>query len=122
MKCKFIKENGSNCQGNSINGSQYCFTHDPNKTEERNLAVRKGGLAPKRLLLQNEDEIELVSAADAKIFLGKVINCVWRGEIPATPIANTLGFLIRCFLDAHQASDFQDKLDDLEKRLERANL
>ncbi len=118
MKCIFIKENNSQCKANAQSDSTFCFTHDPHKKEERALAVKKGGLAPKKTLLNYEEEICLNNAQDAKIFLAKIINGVWRGDIPATPIANTLGFLIRCFLDAYDKADVEVRLDKLEKEIE----
>ena len=66
--------------------------------EAKIAAVTKGGMVPKKILLNNNEEIILESAADAKRFLSKVISGVWQGSIPATPVANTLGFLVRCFL------------------------
>jgi len=118
MKCIFIKEGNIKCRANAQSGKDYCFTHDPDKKRERALAVRKGGLVPKKVLLNFQEDLVLDDAKDAKIFLAKIINGVWRGVIPATPIANTLGFLIRCFLDAHDKADIEVRLDELEKKVE----
>jgi len=96
--------------------------HDPNKIQERTLAVKKGGLAPKKFLLNNQDEVTLETAQDAKRFLAMVINGVWQGKIPATPVANTLGFLIRCFLDAHDKADIETRLDEIEERIKNGGL
>jgi len=117
MKCKYIKEKGEACQANVINESNYCFMHDPTKSKERALAVRKGGFAKKRILLDNQEEIVLKDSRGAKEFLSKLINAVWRGQIPATPVANTLGFLVRCFLDAHEKSDLEERIDKLEEKI-----
>lgn len=92
--------------------------HDPTKAQERSIAVTKGGKAPKRFLLNNE-KVNLENASDAKQFLSKVINGVWSGEIPATPVANTLGFLVRCFLDAHEKAEIEARLDMIEKEVQR---
>jgi len=122
MRCKFAKPNGERCRANAIKNSDYCFMHDPNKIQERALAVKKGGLAPKKFLLNNQDEVALETAQDAKRFLAMVINGVWQGKIPATPVANTLGFLIRCFLDAYEKADIEMRLDEIEKRIEKGGL
>jgi len=122
MKCKFVKSTGEQCQANAIKNSDYCFMHDPNKIQERTLAVKKGGLAPKKFLLNNQDEVTLETAQDAKRFLAMVINGVWQGKIPATPVANTLGFLIRCFLDAHEKADIETRLDEIEERIKNGGL
>lgn len=117
MKCEFIKHNGQKCQAHCITGSRFCFSHDPSLKEEKEIAVKKGGLAPKKLYLNNEDELVLEDAGDAKRFLARVISGVWQGEIPATPIANTLGFLIRCYLDAIEKADIEIRLDAVEQKL-----
>lgn len=117
MKCHFVKQDGE-CKANAIHGSSYCFMHDPAKEEERKIAVTKGGMSQKKFLLNNSEDIKIQSAADAKAFLSKVISGVWRGEIPATPVASTLGFLVRCFLDAHEKSEIETRLDQIETVIE----
>lgn len=114
MKCNFMKQDGE-CRANALHGSNFCFMHDPTKEEERKIAVTKGGMAPKKFLLNNNEEIVMDTAADAKKFLSRVISDVWTGKIPATPVANTLGFLVRCFLDAQEKSEIETKVDEIEK-------
>jgi len=118
MKCLFIKQGNIQCKANAQSGNDYCFTHDPLKEEERALAVRKGGLVPKKVFLKYHEDLVLDDAKDAKLLLARIINGVWKGEIPATPIANTLGFLIRCFLDAHDKADIEVRLNELEKKIQ----
>jgi len=118
MKCIFIKENDIQCRANAQSDRDYCFTHDPAKRVERALAVKKGGLASKKTLLNFQEEVVLDNAKDAKVLLSKIINGVWKGEIPATPIANTLGFLIRCFLDAYDKADVEVRIEEIERKIE----
>jgi len=122
MKCQFIKPDGTRCNANAMAGSKYCFTHNPDTQKEKQLAVLKGGLAPKKFFIKNQEEISLKTAKDAKDFLAKVINAVWVGEIPATPVANTLGFLVRCFLDSVEKADIETRLDEIEQRLEKGGI
>lgn len=117
MKCTYIKEDKGPCNANSMTGSEYCFTHNPTTRKQHSLAVKKGGLTPKKLYLENSEPVEINDAGDAKKFLSKVINDVWQGKIPATPVANTFGFLVRCFLDAHEKSEIEDRLDEIEKKI-----
>ena len=119
MKCIFIKDANIQCKANAQLNSDYCFTHDPNKKDERALAVMKGGLAPKKTRLNFEEEISLNDATDAKNLLSKIISGVWTGQIPATPIANTLGFLIRCFLDAYDKADVELRITELERKVDQ---
>ena len=119
MKCKFIKQNKEQCRANSTRNSEYCFSHNPAYKEQKKLAVIKGGLTPKKTLLAMDEELILNDANDAKLFLSKVINGVWNGTIPATPVANTLGFLIRCYLDANEKSDIEKKIEELEELISK---
>ena len=42
--CKGIKADGSRCRGEKlISGTEYCWFHDPEKSEERAKASSKGG-------------------------------------------------------------------------------
>jgi hypothetical protein len=122
MMCNYINSTGEKCGMRAIKGSDLCFTHNPEYAEAKKLAVVKGGLAPKKILLDHNQEVELKDAKDARDFLSKVINEVWLGKIPATPVANTLGFLVRCFLDAHENAVVEKKIEEIEERLEKANL
>lgn len=118
MQCKFIKPNGERCRAPALKGSGFCFSHDPNSKGKKAMAVKKGGLAKKKFLLSNEEEIVLRTARDAKNFLAMVINGVWTGKIPATPVANSLGFLVRCFLDAYEKSEIEKRLERIEEKME----
>ena len=108
MICKAYKTDGTPCNANATSNNEYCFSHNPEYAQEKLEAVQKGGYASRKYLLDNDEEVVLNDAADAKVFLGRVINGVWRGEIPATPVGTALGFLIRCFLDAHDKADIEN--------------
>lgn len=118
MKCIFIKQDNIQCRANALSNSKYCFSHDPDKKAEKAMAVKKGGLASKRVLLNFNEDVVLDNAKDAKVFISKVINGVWKGKIPATPTANSLGFLVRCFLDAHDKADVEMRIEKIEKKIE----
>jgi hypothetical protein len=42
-KCAGIKRDGGRCRGIAIDGSDYCYAHDPDRAEERKRAAAKGG-------------------------------------------------------------------------------
>lgn len=117
-QCEFILKDGKQCRALAVKGSRFCFSHDPAYKEKKALAVKKGGLAKKRFFLDNPEKITLENAHDAKKFLAMVINGVWTGSIPATPVANTLGFLIRCFLDAYERADIEARITEIERKIE----
>ncbi len=99
MKCQFVKSNDETCRSNSINGSSYCFRHDPNNSEAQLLASRKGG---QNRALQGVygEEMSFSSPSDVRTFLGKVINGVWTGQVPV-PVGTSMEFLAKWWLEAH---------------------
>ena len=121
MKCTYIKPDGKQCNANAIRNSEYCFSHNPDYTRAKALAVKEGGLNRKHCQTYGK-ALKLETSKDIKRLLGKVINGVWTGKMPANQPANTIGFLSRCFLDAHEASEVESRLQTLEERLERAGL
>lgn len=117
MMCKFIKPDGASCQANATDGSEYCFSHNPEYSEQKQLAVIKGGLNRKHYEAYG-DRIEINTPLDVKKMLAEVINGVWTGKIPSNQPANTIGFLSRCWLDANEQSDIVNRIETVEKLLE----
>jgi len=121
MKCAYIKPNGEQCNANAIHESGLCFSHDPEYAKEKALAVANGGLNRKHYETYGE-ALTLETPQDIKKLLAEVINQLWTGKMPSNQPANSIGFLSRCFLDAHEASEVEKRLDSLEDRLEKAGL
>lgn len=119
-KCNFVKKDKTLCNAKPTKGSNLCFRHNPLFQEAQILASKKGG---ENRALQGTwgQEIRLKTPDDIKTFLGGVINSVWIGDAPVQ-VGSALGFLTRCWLDAYEASEVTDRLDRLEKRLEKAGL
>lgn len=119
--CCFVKEDDSNCQAYPTADSAYCFQHNPANAEIRLLASKKGGEGRRPLPEPYGQDVVLESPLDVRTFLGSVINAVWTGKAPAQA-GSSMGFLARCWLDAHEASELQDKISGLEKRLDEIKL
>ncbi len=119
MQCQFIKSDNTRCRANHIKGSSFCFRHNPASKEAGLVASSKGG---QNRVLQGVygDEIKLNSPSDIRNFIGTVINGVWTGQVPV-PTGSSMGFLARCWLDAHEVSEVQTRMDELEKRLDSLN-
>jgi hypothetical protein len=120
MKCKFIKTNGETCNANPIKGSEYCFSHDPDKKEDKKKAVIKGG-KNRRTIAEYGKTMKLETAKDIKKLIGETINLVWTGQMPANQPANSIGFLARVFLDANEQSDMEERIKNLEDTVENYN-
>lgn len=115
MKCVFIKSDNKKCNANSIKSRKFCFRHDPALSEERLLASTKGG---NNRALQGlyGDEINLNSPQDIKNFIGIVINGVWTGKVPV-PVGTSMGFLAKCWLEAHNSTEIQIRIEVIENKL-----
>lgn len=118
--CAYIKTDGTNCQTYHTTNSLYCFRHNPDNKKKSLLASKKGG-ENRRLQAVFGSPVKIESAADVKIFLGLVINSVWTGQAPV-PVGTAMGFLTRCWLDAYDKSEIEKKINDLEQRLQKADL
>jgi hypothetical protein len=121
MTCSFIKPDGKQCKANAIKNSKFCFSHNPDYSEEKALAVQNGGLN-RHLMLAYGEEMPLETPRDVKNLLGKVILGVWTGKMPSNNPATAIGFLSRAFLDAFEASTVEEKIAQLEGRLENAGI
>ena len=117
-QCNFIKQDGLQCEANATLNSELCFTHNPEMQEAKMVAVTKGGLNRKHYESYGE-LLTLESPDDIKRLLADAINGVWTGKIPANQPANTIGFLARCWIDIHEAMEFEERMDAMEKKLEK---
>ncbi len=118
-QCSFIKANKTLCNAKPVKGSTLCFRHNPLFQEAQLVASSKGG-RNRRLQGVYGHDITLKTPDDIQLFLGTVINAVWTGKVPV-PVGSSMGFLTRCWLDAHEATEVQIRLDNLEKKLEGFN-
>lgn len=116
-KCKYIKNIGVKCNANHIIESEYCFRHEPKYIDKAQQASKKGG-ENRRLQEEFGEEISLQDPAAVKLFIGTVINSVWTGKAP-TQLGTAMGFLAKCWLEAHNASEMQNRIEVIEKRLDK---
>ena len=121
MKCKYIKEDGKQCRANATNGSDYCFNHNPDYEDEKALAVKRGGQNRKLYGVYGEI-VKIETPEDIKSLLAEVINLVKSGKMSASQPANSIAYLSRCWLDAHEASEVEARLSDIENKLEQLKL
>lgn len=117
MKCQAFKADGTPCQANHITNSNFCFRHDPGTKKASLLASRNGGLN-RGLHGPWGQNVKLETPADLKSFLAQVINGVWSGTVPV-PVGSSMGFLARCWLDAHEKSQLEVRLDEIEAKLDK---
>ena len=121
MKCKARKSDGEQCQANAMHGGEYCFRHDQETREQALNASSDGGKA-KRQYNQLGRRMKLDTPKDIKKLMEKAINSLWTGRMPASNPAGSLGYLAKIFLEAFDKSELETRVEELEKRLNQANI
>jgi hypothetical protein len=116
MKCHFIKE-GKQCNANAMSDCEYCFSHNPDASTEKRLAVTKGGLAKKKEEFFSLEPIELKTCEQVIVLLGDTINRIRKvdknGEMPLK-VASTIGFLATHLLRGIESSDLDKRMEIIE--------
>lgn len=113
-QCEYINpETNEQCNGFALEFG-LCFSHDPDKAEEKHEAVTKGGKAPKKIVL-NLPAVSIKTVEDVMSVLEETINAVRSGEIPTSNPANTIGFLCSHILKAIELSSVDTRLDAIDR-------
>ena len=111
-QCTYINpKNHRRCRGYKGNDSEFCFTHDPAKTEERELAHSRGG--------QNHYNIVPVETKlDVETALGLIEEQVseLRGMPPSTGKSRTIFAGLELALRVLEVTDLERRISRLEKQ------
>lgn len=121
MQCKWLRDGKKQCGAMAIRGGQYCFMHSPSTSKKRARARRDGGLARKQSINLSDQDIVLESPQDIQKLVQMSINAILQGKMTASNPANTIGFLSRCWLDAHQQGLISDRLNELEAVIKKGD-
>jgi hypothetical protein len=119
-RCGAIKPNGERCRGRAIEGSEWCWNHDPSYAEERRRNASKGGRRAgrgrpspataelARLQKRFEDLVDEVLS-----------GAVDRGD--AAVVAQLLNGARACvvgLLKAREQEELEQRLEEVEAALE----
>jgi hypothetical protein len=118
-QCTYIKPDGSPCEAHAQTGSNFCFFHDPQSAEERQLARIKGGRERSRrtvVLPPETPDVPLTTAAHITSLVAETISQVRRGELDAN-VGNCVGFLASVGLKALQRDGLEQRISRLESVL-----
>ena len=115
IKCKFTKPDGKKCQAWAMTGKDFCFSHDPDKKQERSLACSKGGMTPKKNL-HPLPKVKLKEQKDVARLLAKTINEVRTGEIELK-VATCIGYLSNILIKALSQGELENRLEALEETI-----
>ena len=112
--CAAIKPDGARCKARAMQGSQWCFNHHPDHSDERRRNATKGG---KRGGRGRPARLGVEGLKDIKDLLKSLTDDVLAGEVErATAIAANQ--LLNTALKAIELERRWQEIEDLEGRLE----
>ena len=116
MQCKFIKQDGDQCEANSMRGG-FCYLHNPEISEEvKREGQTKGGQARSMTLENPLPVMPANTPEDAILLIADTINRVRAGEMDIRT-ANCIGFLSDKLLKAFEVAKLNDKVEYIERIL-----
>jgi len=111
MKCKQVKPDGQQCQANAMNGSEFCYLHNPAiSDEDKREAQIKGGANRALTLSKPLPAIPVAVPDDAILLITDTIARVRAGELDIKT-ANCIGFLTDKLLKAFEVAKLNDKTE-----------
>jgi hypothetical protein len=119
-KCSGIMQAGTACKGTPIDGSQWCYVHDPDHAEERRRHGARGGKRGGR----GRPQAEL---SDIKDRLRTMVEDVRNGTMDRADAAvcgqlyNSLLRAVSVELKVTEQRELIERMDELESLLERQN-
>ena len=118
MKCTYLMPNGASCGANAIKESDLCINHNPEYVEVKSMAVVKGGMNRREIPTSYGDELVLENPNDIKKLVADTLNLIWTGRMPTNNISGSIGFLCRIFLDAYDKAVLEERIEEIEMKLE----
>ena len=112
--CAAIKANGNRCKARAMRGSEWCFNHHPDHSEERRRNAFKGG---KRGGRGRSAKAEAEGLQDIKDLLSELTSGVLSGELPRE-VAIAANQLLNTSLRAIELERRWKEIEELESRLE----
>ena len=109
-RCGAIKPNGERCKGRAIEGSEWCWNHNPAHADQRRRHGAKGGKRGGRGRTQHETEA-------IKALLEDLTDRVLSGDLETGPAA-VANQLINTRLRAIEQERKNKETEDLESRIE----
>lgn len=117
MQCQAIKSNKTRCNAHALHYGEYCFRHDK-KAEKRAAEASSTGGKGNRQYIHLGNRMRIKTPSDVKFMMEKALNALWTGKMPSPNPAGSLGYLAKIFLEAHDKSELELRVEALEKKLE----
>ncbi len=113
-RCQFLRPNNERCGAYAQTNSPFCFTHDPEKAQERAIAHRSGGLANK--VKANLPPITVEKSKDVVQLITSTMNELRQGKVDIK-IANALFYGSNVLLKAFEITEITERLESVERVL-----
>jgi hypothetical protein len=118
-RCEALKGDGARCQGRVMEGSDWCYNHDPSKAEERRRNARRGGKTGGR------GRSGLDETAQAKRYIKGLVNQLIRGEVARETATaafmglNVLARYVELERKLKEQEELVERMDAIEEALEQ---
>lgn len=116
MKCTYQKDDGAVCKANVVNGSKFCFFHNPANGGERKSAQSNGGKGNKIVVKSPLEPVELNGAKDVVSLLEDTINRVRSGELDVK-VGNCIGVLSGQIIKALELVTVAGRVEIIERAI-----
>lgn len=121
MKCKFKKSNGRKCRANAVNGSEFCWYHSPDISEQKKRAVSsKGGKGSSQIDDIELPEVTLKDVQDIPKLIIDAIQNVRKNQMEIRK-GSVIGYLSNILLKAYEVADIDVRVQKIEQELEKLN-
>jgi len=115
MQCKETKTDGTQCNANAMSELDYCYTHNPDiSNEDKREAKQRGGQNRAVAISEPLPPLAIAEPTDAVLLIVDTINRVRAGELDIR-VANCLGFLTDKLLKAFEVSKLNDRVEIIER-------
>ena len=115
--CEKIKRDGQRCRGTAMEGSGYCYFHNPAMEKQRKAAQQRGGRANRAPVLPADvPDVQLESSKDIAVLLAQTINQARKGQI-GPKVAGTIGYLASSLGRVLETSNLEERLARVEAAL-----
>ncbi len=115
VTCAAIAKSGSRCRRPVLAGRKHCLMHDPESSDLRLAASRKGGYARSNAARAAKAMPAALSTQDLLVTLSRAIKSVEEGAMEPGP-ANAISSLARTMNAIRETSELEARLLELEVR------
>ena len=114
-KCKHTKKDGAKCGAYPMTGSEYCYLHNPNiSNEDKKLAQTRGGTSKFLTVAEPLPVMKLENPQDTISLIADTINRVRAGELDVR-VANCIGVLSGHLIKAFEVTQLKDKVEMIDR-------